>query len=47
MDIIETIFHISPDGGSGVLEAMLFLAPMIAILVYQAFRVRRASSGRR
>jgi hypothetical protein len=47
MDFIERIFHISPDGGSGVLEAMLLLVPMIAIVVYHAFRVRRVASASR
>jgi hypothetical protein len=36
MDFIERIFGVSPDGGSGSLEVMLFAVPVIAIyLVYR------------
>ena len=42
MDFIERIFHISPDGGSGALEAMLVIIPLLAILVYRLIRHRRA-----
>ena len=37
MDFIETIFGISPDGGSGSLELLLFLIPIVGIyLIYRA-----------
>jgi len=29
MDFIEKIFGIAPDGGSGILEATLFLIPIV------------------
>jgi hypothetical protein len=40
MDFIERIFGISPDGGSGSLEFMLFALP-IAGICYLAYRRRR------
>lgn len=39
MDFIERIFGISPDGGSGSLEALLFAIP-VAGLAYLAYRRR-------
>jgi hypothetical protein len=41
MDIIERLFGISPDGGDGSLELLLFLAPIVAALLAFAV-VRRA-----
>lgn len=41
MDFIERIFGISPDGGSGAFEALLFLIPVVII----AFLMRRRLSG--
>lgn len=43
MDFIERIFGIDPDGGSGVLELLLFLIPLWAVLVIRA----RLSAKRR
>jgi hypothetical protein len=40
MDFIERIFGISPDGGSGMLEVLLFLVPLIGIVVIAAWRKR-------
>jgi hypothetical protein len=40
MDFIERIFGIAPDGGSGVLEFLLFAIP-IALLSGLALRRRR------
>jgi hypothetical protein len=31
MDFIEKIFGVSPDGGSGSFELLLFLVPLVAI----------------
>jgi hypothetical protein len=31
MDFVERIFRISPDGGSGVLEFALILAPLVGV----------------
>ena len=44
MDFIEQIFGISPDGGSGQFEVMLFAAPIL-ILMSLAMR-RRMRQGR-
>lgn len=33
MDWIESFFHVSPDAGSGVTEAVLFGAALLAIAV--------------
>jgi hypothetical protein len=42
MDYIERIFGISPDGGSGVLEMLLFCAGVaISALVMWKARARR------
>jgi len=43
MEFIESLFGISPDGGSGALET-LYLVPLIALAVFLAVRaVRRRS----
>ncbi len=49
MDFIESVFHISPDGGNGLTEiawalAVLFL---VAAAVHQFRRFRRGLPGRR
>ncbi|MGE0813368.1 MAG: hypothetical protein AB7O28_09755 [Vicinamibacterales bacterium] len=33
MDFVERLFSIAPDGGSGALEALLFLVPLAGLLV--------------
>jgi len=38
MDFIEKIFGISPDGGSGMFELLLFLVPAVGI--YLIYRMR-------
>jgi len=40
MDFIERIFGVSPDGGSGALEILLFLVPMIGIYILYRLRSR-------
>jgi len=41
MDFIEKIFGVSPDGGSGAFEVLVFLIPIVGLyLLYQ----RRSSS---
>jgi hypothetical protein len=40
MDFIERIFGVAPDGGSGLLEALLFLIPIVGILVVRAWQKR-------
>ena len=42
MDFIERIFGVAPDGGSGLLELLLFLIPIVGIVVIHRWR-RRAS----
>jgi len=46
MDFIERIFGISPDGGSGAFEFMLFALP-IAGIAFMVLRRRRRSRQRR
>ena len=41
MDFIERIFGISPDGGSGAFEFLLFTVPVVGILAIMAWRKRR------
>jgi hypothetical protein len=33
MDFIERIFGVSPDNGSGLLEMVILLVPMVAIVL--------------
>jgi hypothetical protein len=40
MDFIERIFGIAPDGGSGALELMLFLIPIVILAAAWAWRMR-------
>jgi hypothetical protein len=41
MDFIERIFGIAPDGGSGALELLLFVIPIIGIIAIAWYRKRR------
>ena len=43
MDFIETLFGLSPDGGSGAFEFLLFAIPVVGIY----FLYRRRSKSRR
>lgn len=43
MEFIESFFGLSPDGGSGALEA-LYLAPVLIVFGLLAMRVVRARS---
>lgn len=38
MDFIEKLFGISPDGGSGALEFILFAIPIIVIVILAVTR---------
>jgi hypothetical protein len=40
MDFIERIFGISPDGGSGSLELLLFLLPVVGIYLLYSVKKR-------
>lgn len=42
MDFIERIFGISPDGGSGAFEFLLFLVPIVGIALLR-WRAKRRS----
>jgi hypothetical protein len=41
MDFIERIFGISPDGGSGAFEFLLFAIPIAGIVFLVTRRARR------
>jgi hypothetical protein len=46
MDFIERIFGVSPDGGSGSLEAAILLVPFVAYGAFVAWsRWRRRSTA--
>lgn len=48
MDWIEKVFHISPDGGTGLTELAFFLVFVLAIAVYTwSRRARRARKPQR
>jgi hypothetical protein len=42
MDFIERLFGISPDGGSGLFEVLLFVIPIAGILAVREWRKRSA-----
>jgi hypothetical protein len=46
MDFIERIFGISPDGGSGAFEFLLFAVPLAGIAILWAVRRRGRARGR-
>jgi len=46
MDFIERIFGISPDGGSGSFEFLLFAVPVAGIAIVWALRRRRRAGAR-
>jgi hypothetical protein len=41
MDFIERIFGVSPDGGSGSFELLLFLVPVVGIYLLHRMRSRK------
>lgn len=45
MDLFERVFHISPDGGSGALEA-LYVVAAVAVLAALAMAARRIAARR-
>lgn len=47
MDFIEKIFGISPDGGSGAFEFMLFAIPIVGIALLLTKRGRWRGRGKR
>jgi hypothetical protein len=49
MDFIERLFGVSPDGGNGLFELLLFLIPIGGVIILQLVRRdrRRRRSNRR
>jgi hypothetical protein len=47
MDFIERVFHVSPDGGSGTLELLLLLVPVLVVLVASVAKLSRLFNARR
>jgi len=49
MDFIEQWFGVAPDGGTGTLELLLFLVPIVALIAigWTQHRVRRKTSQRK
>jgi hypothetical protein len=47
MDFIEQIFGVSPDGGSGLLELLLFMLPILGLVVIWRVRSRGQTPQRR
>jgi len=43
MDLIEKIFGFSPDGGSGAVEVLLFVIPIVGF--YLLYQRQRRDSG--
>lgn len=41
MDFIERIFGISPDGGSGSFELLLFLIPVAGLVLLYFLKTRK------
>ena len=46
MDLIERIFHMSPDGGSGTLELLLFLVPLLVVATTIVIKLSRRFTPR-
>jgi hypothetical protein len=47
MDFIERIFGISPDGGSGSFEFLLFALPIVGICLIYIYRSRAKARKKR
>ena len=47
MDFIERIYGISPDGGSGSFELLLFLVPLFGLSLFFIAQTLKGSSTRR
>jgi len=47
MDFIERIFGVSPDGGNGVLEALILVAMTLVLLTVVTLSLRRVRGRRR
>jgi hypothetical protein len=47
MDFIERIFHVSPDGGSGTLELLLIMIPVLVALTAIVVKLSSRFTARR
>jgi hypothetical protein len=45
MDLIERLFGIAPDGGSGALELMLLAVPVLIVASLASYRRWRRAAG--
>lgn len=46
MNFIEQIFHLSPDNGTGALEATILIALLVGLTVFAVLRMRRPGKRR-
>ena len=46
MDFIERLFGVAPDGGSGMIEGLLFAIPIAGIVLLLAWRRGRRAQRR-
>jgi hypothetical protein len=46
MNFIEQIFHVSPDNGTGTLEATILIVLLVVPLAIAVLRMRRLSKRR-
>ena len=46
MDFIEQLLGVSPDGGNGLFELLLFLVPALALAGWWLARRRRVAARR-
>jgi hypothetical protein len=44
MNFIEQVFGVSPDGGTGSMEVLLFLVPLVAAAAFVRWRKHRSIS---
>jgi len=44
MSFIEELFGLSPDDGSGVLELLLLVVPLLAAMAFLRWRANRSKS---
>ncbi len=46
MDFLERVFGLAPDGGTGVVEGLLVITPMLALYLLRRAVRRARSRGR-
>jgi len=47
MDFVERLFGISPDGGNGLFELLLFAIPIVGIVMLAGWRMRKRTHHHR